>query len=125
MALNPTKPKEVICLYPMELPTAKGDVYFFMAVDVVSHFVFQLGMEKQNNEDSLLKNIQKLMDNKDFNIHKEQPFTLVLHKYEHLRPKIEAIIQPHKGSLVIDDPYLTQHVAPVMAHIVKNLSQQH
>lgn len=120
---NP-KPREVVCFYPVELPTQEGDVYIFLAKDVASEVLFQTGVEKGNDIDLVLKHIGLLMENKDFNIRKDQPFTLVLHKHEQYQKEIEALIKPHRGTLFFDDLYLTHQMVPVIKYLLDSMAKR-
>lgn len=61
--------------------------------------------------------------NKDFNRHSGMPFTLVLHKYEHLADEINSIIKPLGGTFIINDAFLTVVLTPVLEHMYKGFSQ--
>ena len=118
----PSRPCEVVCLLPVPINTIKdGIVYLFMAVDVESEFVFGADAERGDDIEYLLKHIQRLMNNSDFNRHSGQPFTLVLHQYEEYRSQIEALIKPKDGTLVFDSMYVAEIMAPVIESFAKSL----
>ncbi len=118
-----TRPLEYICLYPIEIPTEQdGDAYAFFAVDGYSNFAFMTGVEKDASEKSVLKHIDLLVKHENFTSKLEQPFTLVLHKYEHLRTSVSSIISPLGGSMLVDDAYVTKVVTPVMKNMFKHLA---
>lgn len=108
--INPTKPCEVISLFPADLsPNDDGSIMFYVVLDSFSEFLFQLEVANANTELNLLNSIKQLMKNKNFNLY-NHPFTLVLHKYEHLRNEIESIIKPYGGTFVVDDLYVNKGI---------------
>lgn len=118
-----TKPCEVLCFFPVEFATREGDAYLFLSMDVYSEFLIQTGLEKSNDIEYVLKHIGLLLQHRDFTSRKNRVFTLVLHKHEQHRLKIEALIKPHGGTLVIDDPYLYEKMVPVITNLYSNMAQ--
>jgi len=89
-----SRPCEVISFFPADMsPDDNGSLMRYLAIDSFSEFLFELGTSKEDTHSNLLNAIDQLMKNKDFNLY-THPFTLVLHKYEDLRPQIEEIIMP-------------------------------
>ncbi|PZR06931.1 MAG: hypothetical protein DI539_24260 [Flavobacterium psychrophilum] len=123
---TPQKPYEVLCFYPIELPAANdGNIYLFIAVDVVSKALLQTGMEQTNDINAVLKNIALLMTHDQFKQHKGAAFTLVLHKHEQHKALIEAIIKPYGGRVAFNDLYVTEIVTPPMEFIFEKLATGH
>ncbi|KAB1061472.1 hypothetical protein [Salibacter halophilus] len=119
-----TKPREVICFFPVEFPAKEGVVYFFIAKDVFSQFLFQTGLEQDNGIEQVLKHLVLLMKDEEFKRYSKQPFTLVLHKHQQHKMQIEQIIAPHGGSVVFDDLYLARHMSDVMEDLYKSITQR-
>jgi hypothetical protein len=119
LILAATRPREVLCLFPVIFPTVEGDAYCFLTMDVYSEFLIQTGIEKDDNIEHVLKHVGLLMKHADFGHHKDRPFTLVLHKHEEYRPEIEDIIKPYWGKLVISDAYLSEKMFPTIELLIK------
>ncbi|SDE86036.1 hypothetical protein SAMN05216464_11087 [Mucilaginibacter pineti] len=117
------KPCEVLCFFPVEVPTQEGDAYVYLTMDVATEFLFQTGSELSNDIDMVVKHIERLLNHKDFNRCKNQAFTLVLHKYEAYQSKIAAIIEPYGGKLVIDEVYIFEKMIPAIETIFRNMAR--
>ncbi|WP_315819574.1 hypothetical protein [Paraflavitalea speifideaquila] len=121
---TPTHPGEVFCFYPIEIPINNAeDAYLFIAVDAVSAFLFQTGMERANDMQAVLRNIQLLMEQDLFKQSKAASFTLVLHKCQPYRAQIEAIVSPHGGCVVFDDTYVAAIVTPPMRFLFEQMAK--
>ncbi len=115
-------PREVICVLPLRFKTLMdGDVFMFLIMDVATNFVYQADVEKGEGIENVLTQLKSLMKNKDFNIHKTRPFTLVMTKHEEHRTLIEDIIKPKKGSLLIDEQYVIQNTAHAANHLLSSI----
>ena len=119
---TPTKPREVLCFFAADMPTQEGDVYVFLTIDAFSKYMFLTGVDPKNDLDTMLKHIKLLMNDRVFKKHKNQPFTLVFHKYEQHKEKINAIIKPYGGTMAINDPYLTVQIMPALEDLFKSLA---
>lgn len=117
----PKRPGEVICFFPVEFPTKQGDVYIFVAKDIYSETLIQTGVEGDNTIDQVLKHLALLMQDESFAEYGNKPFTLVLHKYGQYREKINEIIAPYGGTLVVDDLYLTSKMIDVIEFLYKTI----
>ena len=120
---TPTKPREVLCFFATDMPTKQGDAYVFLIIDVFSKYMFLTGVEPKNDLDTMLKHIKLLMNDSVFKQHKNQPFTLVFHKYEQYREKINALLKPYGGTMAINDPYLTVQMMPALEEMYKSLGE--
>lgn len=122
---TPQKPCEVICFYPIEIPTRdEGNVYLFIAVDVVSTYLFKIGAEKTNDIKAVLQSIKQLMEEGLFNKNKGNTFTLVLHKYKQYKEQIEAVIKPFGGTAAFNDAYVAQVVTPPMQFLFERMARR-
>jgi hypothetical protein len=122
--MNAIRSLQYVCLFQADFPTqSDGDVFLYLAVDAYSGFVFITGYEKQRSPELVVKHIKLLLENKDFisEYQKQKSFTLVLHKFEELRPAIEPIIQNMNGRMVVSDLMVTEIVLPVMEEMFKFL----
>ncbi|HSJ69630.1 MAG TPA: hypothetical protein VK921_18250, partial [Anditalea sp.] len=105
-----TRPCEYIAFFMFKVPTGAGTGHVFSAVDAFSEFVFMLGVENDSNPETVLTNIEMLLEHKDFSpaLVKEQGFTIVLDSFADLLPSIQAIISPYKGKVIINKPFSEQ-----------------
>jgi len=107
------RPGEYLVVYPIEFPPVKtGTVYIFVAIDVYSEFCFHLETEQDMSSATMLKNIGRLIENKDFLHHRDKGFTLVLHKYEEVLPEMLKIISPYGGKVIFSDPFVASVIVP-------------
>jgi hypothetical protein len=124
--MNAIRSLQYVCLFQADFPTqADGDVFLYLAVDAYSGFVFITGYEKQRSPELVVKHIKLLLENKDFitAYQKQKSFTLVLHKFEELRPTIEPIIHNFNGEMIVSDLMVTEIVLPVVEQMFKFLSK--
>ncbi len=108
------RPGVYIIFFVVKVPTMEGMAFIYIAADAYSEFVFNLGVEKDDREKTVLKNIYLLTENPDFLIHRDEGFTLVLAKYKKLTARINAIINPVNGTLMINKAFNTFIANPVL-----------
>ncbi len=113
-----TKPLEYVCFFPVEIPTEEGNAYLFLSVDAYSGFAFNTGVEDNDRPETILNHIAQLIKHPDFVKQMNGGFTLVLHKYKELEPKIIPIISSLGGKLIFDGTYLSKITAPVLKTIL-------
>ena len=118
-----TRPCEILCFLPVEFPVSQDTAYCYLTMDVYSQFLIQTGLEYSNHITYVLKHMELLMQHADFVNRKQREFTIVLHKHEEHRAQIEAIIGPHGGSLVIDEPYLYDRMVPAIESLFKRMAK--
>lgn len=95
-----------------------GKVYFFMAVDAYSKFTFHLGHEKKLNDETLLKCVNMLINDKDFKAHNTS-FTLIMPTVgKHIELLINALIQP-SGRVIFDTDLAFREITPIMKTFLK------
>ena len=97
----------------------------FMIMDAYSEFMFQVGIERGDDMEYVLKQIQQFLNSKDFNKYKSQPFTLVMTGFEEYRNEIEKLIQPRGGTMVVDAAYIKREMAPAVNLFMETLSKNH
>jgi len=78
--MKTTRPLELIYLSVFVAPTEEdGDLYVFFALDDYSQFFFQLEVENESNELTIVNNIIKFTQHQDFvKQFNNKPFTLVI-----------------------------------------------
>ena len=111
-----SRPLEYIAFFMFQVPTGEGMVHVFSAVDAFSEYAFMLGVEKDNHPETVLTNIETLLEHKDFApaLDMDKEFTLVLDSYVELAPSIQAIISPYHGKVIINKPFCEQIAKPFM-----------
>ena len=120
---QPTRPCEYVALFTIEISTKEGPGFVFMAYDPYKDFVFNLSVEKNDNADSLLKNIYFLIEDPHFIPYSEKGFTLILEKYEELSLRILRILEPVSGKLIFDKAYNHYLSKPVLENFQNFLSR--
>ena len=118
------RPLEYVCFFPMTVPTKEGDAYIFISLDVFSDFAFNTGIEKDENPETILKHIYLLTEHPDFIKHIDKGFTLVLHKFKELEPRINNIIKPINGNLIFDGQYVNKIMVPVIKNMFQHLNDR-
>ena len=119
-----TRPLEYVCLFPADMPTLEGDAFMFFALDTFSQFVFNTGVEIQLNDELILKHIELLVKDPDFIKHRDNGFTLVLHKFKHLVFAINAIIKPFNGKVIINDQFVAETFEPFLKSMYQNMANR-
>lgn len=92
----------------------EGPCFVFVAVDAFSQFAFNLGVERDENPKTILKNIYFLIEQPDFVKHIDLGFTLVLGEHEELTNEINAILKPVKGKLMFNKGFNSYLSNPVL-----------
>lgn len=118
-----TRPLEYVCLFPADIPTQEGDAFMFLAIDTFSEFVFNTGVENQLNDELILKHIELLIEDPNFIKQRDNGFTLVLHKFEHLIFAINAIIKPFNGKVIINDTFVALNFEPFLKGMYQNMGK--
>ena len=67
----------------------------------------------------VLKHISLLVEDDKFKAHRENGFTLVLHKYEHLIFAINQLIKPFNGSVIINDEFVAKTIEEPIKEMYK------
>lgn len=119
-----TRPLEYVCFFPASIPTEEIDTYVFLSIDTFSHYNFNTGFEIDDSPESILKHIYLLTEHPDFLIHMNNGFTLVMHKYKELEPRINNIINPIKGKVVFDPEYVNKMMMPVLKDMLQHINKK-
>lgn len=102
----------------------EGPGFVFIAVDAFSQFAFHLGVERDDNPRTILKNVYFLMEQPDFVKHIDKGFTLVLDEHEELTDEITAILKPVKGKLLFNKVFNHYLSNPVLKSLGDSLSKK-
>jgi hypothetical protein len=81
-------------------------------------------VENQLNDELILKHIELLVNDPNFIKHRENGFTLVLHKFKHLVFAINAIIEPFNGEILINDQFVAETFEPFLKSMYQNMSNR-
>ncbi len=120
---NITRPGEYIAFINIKVSTQEGPGYIFTACDGYSEFAFHIGVEPNNEPDTVLKCIYLLMENKDFVKNIRRGFTLVFDQYEELSERIGSIIKHSNGKAIFNKAFHGRIAYPVLqslAQFVRN-----
>ena len=81
--MKATRPLEYISVFQVEMPTTEGNAYVYCALDSFSEFLFQTGIERNRNNETVIKHINLLIEHPDFKnaLERHKSFKLVFHKF--------------------------------------------
>ncbi|MGQ0826957.1 MAG: hypothetical protein ACT4ON_01050 [Bacteroidota bacterium] len=119
--MKATKPLEYVCFFPVSVPTKEGDAYIFLSADVFSDFIFNTGVEPNDDPETILKHIYLLTEHPDFVKYISSGFTIILHKYKEIEPRIRSIIEPLGGKLSFDSQYVNKIMVPVIKSLFQHM----
>ena len=121
--MKATRPLEFVSVFQVEMPVADGDAYVYCALDSYSEFLFQTGIERNRNPETIIKHINLLIAHPDFKnaLERHKSFKLVLHKFAELTPKINAIIEPLGGTMIVNDAFVAKEFVPVIKHLYSSM----
>jgi hypothetical protein len=111
-----TRELEYVAVFDFEMSTLEGPAHIFIAVDAFRDFAFNLGVDRDKNPETVLKNIYFLMENPEFVKHIDNGFTLVLGEYEELSERIQAILNPVNGKLLFNKSFNNFLALPFLKH---------
>lgn len=100
-----------------------GNGYFFLAIDAFNGLTTQLGMETNDNAETILKYIDLLMEYPDIAENKEKGFTLILCEYEEISEKIKAIVSGANGRLLFDKTFHDNISEPALKSLADYLER--
>jgi hypothetical protein len=109
-----TRPLEYVAFVALEIRIQEGSAYLFLAVDAYHDYVFNLGVERDRNPETVLKSIYFLMEDPEFAKHLGKGFTLVIEEFEELIGSIEAIIKPVDGKVFFNKSFNNVITNPVL-----------
>lgn len=99
------EPREYIAFRKIRMETRECPAYVFFAVDAFTQYAFHLGVEPDDSDETILKNIYKLTQDEEFLRFSTSGFTLVLEQYKHLSDRIQSILKPFDAKVMFDKPY--------------------
>lgn len=118
--MKATRPGEFICFCVVTVPTKEGEAHLFLFIDGYSAFAINTGVEQSDDPETILKNIYLLTEHQDFKKNLTKGFTLVLHDYYDLAPRIKSIIQPH-GKILFDEDYHRKICEPAVSSLIDSM----
>lgn len=116
-----TRPLEYVAFFCLQARIQEGVGHIFMAVDAYLDHAFSLGVERDKNPESVLKNIYLLTEHPDFTHYLGSEFTLVLEEFEEISARINAIINPLGGRLLFNKTYNNVIADPVIMHLLESM----
>ena len=107
-----------------EVRTMEGPGFVFMACDGYSEFAIHIGVEPNEEPDTVLKCIYLLTENKDFLRHSHKGFTLVFDRFEELSDRINAILKHSKGKALFNKGFHDRIASPVLQNFNQYLREK-
>lgn len=117
--LKANYPLEYVAFLNVKVRTQEGLAYMFMAVDAYSGYLFNLEIERDENPETVLKNIYLLTEHKEFSDKNKKGFTLVFEDNENLAPQIETIIKSLNGKVMFNKTYNNYISNPVLYSLLQ------
>lgn len=117
------RPLEYVAFLNFHIPTLEGPAYVFMACDGYSEFAFNIGVEPDENPESIIKAVYRLTENEEFVKHRGNGFTLVFDRWEELSEQIEAIVMPVKGKILFSKNFNRKIAKPLITEISQILGK--
>lgn len=122
--MKTTRPLELVYFYVFPTPTRdKGTVYTFIALDDYSEFLFLIGTETKLNERSIVDNIIRFTQNKDFaGRYDNKSFTMMLPFEKDTIPHdlVTDVLKVFKGSVTYDQETVLKKMQPVLDAAFRN-----
>ncbi|OFY88995.1 MAG: hypothetical protein A3K10_16410 [Bacteroidetes bacterium RIFCSPLOWO2_12_FULL_31_6] len=118
------RPLECVCFFSTYLPTKEERTYVFLSLDVFSDFVFNTGVETNDDVANIFKHIYLLTEHPNFKKYIDRGFMLVMDKHKELAPNINTIIEPLNGKLIFDGQYVNKIMTPVIKEVLRKLPNQ-
>ncbi|HWY13301.1 MAG TPA: hypothetical protein VN026_18360 [Bacteroidia bacterium] len=100
-----TRPLEFVVFLIAELRLKTDITFMYLAIDEYTQTVFHTGVENDDKPETVLKHVYMLTEHPDFLTDPNSTFTLVLHKYKELSDRINSIISPLGGTLLVDEKF--------------------
>lgn len=111
---KPSRPLEYVAFLNFKVPTLEGPAYVFMGCDGYSEFAFSICVEPDETDESIIKAVYLLTENKDFVKHIHQGFTLVFERFDELAERIETVVKPLGGKILFNPKFHKKIAAPVI-----------
>lgn len=97
-----TRSRQLVYFTYLATPVQEGTAYMFFAMDAYSDAIIQMSVEANNSEEATLRQLNKLMNHKDFKTSPKKPFILMTSCGRDFTDKMQTAIRPYKGNLIID-----------------------
>ncbi len=118
-----TRPLEYICFFCLKIDTLEGPAFAYLAVDAYSMFAYQLEVEGDDSDLSILKSIYTLSELPEINTNYNSGYTLVLADHEELADRINEIIHPF-GKVIFNRKYTEMITRPVIDSMTEYLNKR-
>lgn len=120
----PTRPGEIICLVPVALNTQQdGTVYMFMMMDAYTEHMYQVGVERGEDMEHVVKQVQLLLRNERFLDVMAGAFTIVSTEYSEYGQEIDGLIGHLGGDFVVDEAYAGSRLSGAIDTFVSFLNR--
>lgn len=106
---------EYVAVFNFAVPTRERLAYVFLACDGFSEFGFNLGVEPNENPETVIKAIRRLTENKDFGRMRENGFTLVFNRWEDLSDRLESVVKPLNGKVLFYPSFHAKIAEPMVS----------
>lgn len=110
-------PLEYVAFLDLQMNTKEGPAFLFFAIDAFTGHAFNLGVEQELNQDTILKHIYFLCEHPEFVEVNSSGFTLVLEYDDQLSENIAAIIKPENGKVLFDKTFHNFITNPFLAEM--------
>jgi hypothetical protein len=117
--LEATHPLEYVAFVKVKVKTHLGFIYLYTAVDALTNKAFQIGVEKDDDPQTILKGVYMLTENEAFANLNVEGFTLVFEDNEELKEQIEVIIRLVNGKVIFNKTYNQYLSNPLLLDISK------
>ncbi|MDP1727614.1 MAG: hypothetical protein Q8M15_12590 [Bacteroidota bacterium] len=121
--LQATRQLQYVAFFYVKVRLRDGFVFMFMAVDAYSGYAINLGIEQDDSDANILKNVYLLTEHKEFIKHMANGFTLVFDGNEQLAGRIESIIKLVNGKVIFNKTYNNYIANDVMLSILEYINK--
>ena len=119
------RPMQYIAFMRLKIGKGEEAIYMFCAVDAYTRYAIQLGIDRDDSPENVLKNVYMLTEHEMFiKWRDEDGFTLVLEEFQELEDRIQAIIVAINGKILFDKRLNNTITLEFMESLVENLGNQ-
>ena len=119
-----TRPLEYVGFFTLKILTEGEALFIFLALDAYSGYLFDLGWEMDQKDETILKKIYFLLEDPLFVEYNTEGFTLVMEDHYQLIEPIVVIAGLSNGKVVYDRSYNSFLFQPVYESINRYLKSQ-
>ena len=121
---NATRPLEFLGFFTLKIQSEGHAVYIFLALDAYSGYLFNLGWEMDQDDETVLKKIYFLLEDPVFLEYNTEGFTLVMEDHDELAVPIAHIVGLSKGNVMFNRAYNAFLFQPLFESITQYLKSQ-